>query len=111
MVLAINPVLSASRFAARPVGAHNATDTAFARRIFSSELTKVVLPTPGPPAIGVFSHQRYRIRPVGLVNANRPRGTHAVTLQKRHDFANHLLVGPARDDSLRALWADALDLK
>jgi hypothetical protein len=44
-------VLSASRFAARPVGAHNATDTAFARRIFSSELTKVVLPTPGPPVI------------------------------------------------------------
>ena len=30
---------------------HNATDTAFARRIFSSELTKVVLPTPGPPVI------------------------------------------------------------
>jgi hypothetical protein len=40
-------VLSARRFAARPVGAHSATSTDLARRILSSELTSVVLPTPG----------------------------------------------------------------
>ena len=38
------------------------------------------------------------------VDANRPPGTHPVTLQKRHDFANHLLAGPPRDDWFCALW-------
>src|SRR3984957_15370002 len=49
MVLAANPVLSAKRLAARPVGAHSATATAFAHRILRMELTRVVFPTPGPP--------------------------------------------------------------
>ena len=49
MVIASSPVLSARRLAARPVGAHSATSTDFARRIRSSELTRVVFPTPGPP--------------------------------------------------------------
>src|ERR1700730_7554153 len=48
MVLAPNPVLSAKRFAARPVGAHSATVTDFAHRILRMEFTRVVLPTPGP---------------------------------------------------------------
>ena len=49
MVLAPNPVLSAKRLAARPVGAHSATVTDFAHRILRMEFTRVVLPTPGPP--------------------------------------------------------------
>src|ERR1700726_585234 len=49
MVLAAKPVLSAKRLAARPVGAHSATVTDFAHRILRMELTRVVLPTPGPP--------------------------------------------------------------
>ena len=39
------------RLAARPVGAHSAIATVFARRILRIELTSVVLPTPGPPVI------------------------------------------------------------
>jgi hypothetical protein len=49
MVLAASPVLSAKRLAARPVGVHNAIATDFAQRILRMELTRVVLPTPGPP--------------------------------------------------------------
>src|SRR5262245_56105697 len=51
MVLASRPVLSDSRLAARPVGAHSATWTCLAIRIFRTELINVVLPTPGPPVI------------------------------------------------------------
>jgi len=51
IVLASRPVLSDSRFAARPVGAQSSIPTVLASRIFSSELTSVVLPTPGPPVI------------------------------------------------------------
>src|SRR3984893_9231993 len=49
MVLPSNPVLSDKRLAARPVGAHSATLTDLAHRILRIELTRVVLPTPGPP--------------------------------------------------------------
>ena len=49
VVLAASPVLSAKWLAARPVGARNATATAFALRILRIELTSVVLPTPGLP--------------------------------------------------------------
>ena len=51
MVFASSPVLSERRLAARPVGAHSAIERLFAKRIFSSELTRVVLPTPGPPVM------------------------------------------------------------
>ena len=49
--MASRPVLSDRRFAARPVGAQGAMMTVLTSRIFSSELTSVVLPTPGPPVI------------------------------------------------------------
>src|SRR3989442_893107 len=39
------------RLAARRVGAQSAIATLFARRILRMELTRVVLPTPGPPVI------------------------------------------------------------
>ena len=51
IVLASMPVVSVSRFAARPVGAHNRHFTFFALRMVKMELTKVVLPTPGPPVM------------------------------------------------------------
>jgi hypothetical protein len=53
MVLASRPVLLDRRFAARPVAAHSAIVTALAVRIFSSELTSVVFPTPGPPVMTI----------------------------------------------------------
>src|SRR6266567_6802206 len=51
MVLASKPVVSESRLAARPVGAHNWQRTFLARRMSRMALTKVVLPTPGPPVM------------------------------------------------------------
>ena len=51
MVFASSPVLSERRLAARPVGAQSAMAMVFASRILRIELTKVVLPTPGPPVI------------------------------------------------------------
>ena len=51
MVFASSPVLSDNRFAARPVGAQSATRTCLAIKIFRIELTRVVLPTPGPPVM------------------------------------------------------------
>jgi len=53
MVFASMPVLSDKRFAARPVGAQSAIETALAINIFSKELTRVVLPTPGPPVMTI----------------------------------------------------------
>ena len=53
MVFASMAVLSDKRFAARPVGAQSAIATVLALRIFSSELTRVVLPTPGPPVMTI----------------------------------------------------------
>ena len=53
MVFASMPVLSDKRFAARPVGAQSAMVTVLALTIFSSELTRVVLPTPGPPVMTI----------------------------------------------------------
>jgi len=51
IVRASSPVLSARRLAARPVGAHSATCTPLAQSTRRTELTSVVLPTPGPPVI------------------------------------------------------------
>jgi hypothetical protein len=51
MVFASMPVVSESRFAALPVGAHSRHFTPLARRIVSIEFTRVVLPTPGPPVM------------------------------------------------------------
>ena len=48
IVLASIPVLSVSRLAARPVGAHSRGFTAFAHSTRRMALSSVVLPTPGP---------------------------------------------------------------
>src|SRR6266851_5863386 len=62
-------------------------------------------------AVRIRAHHGYRIGPVGLVDTHRPRSTHAVALQERHDVANNSLVGPACRDTLRALATDTLHLK
>src|SRR6266568_4143158 len=49
IVFASKPVVSVSRFAARPVGAHSRHFTPLALRIIRIEFTSVVFPTPGPP--------------------------------------------------------------
>src|ERR1700680_2110222 len=51
MVLASNPVVSVSLFAARPVGAQRRHFTFLALSIIRIEFTRVVLPTPGPPVM------------------------------------------------------------
>jgi hypothetical protein len=51
MVFASSPVVSVSRFAARPVGAHSRHFTFLALRMRRIEFTRVVLPTPGPPVM------------------------------------------------------------
>ena len=47
----LDPCDSVRRFAARPVGAHRVTSICFALMVRSMLLTRVVLPTPGPPVI------------------------------------------------------------
>ena len=49
IVLALTPVASVRRLAARPVGAHRRHWTFLARRMSRMALTSVVLPTPCPP--------------------------------------------------------------
>src|SRR6516225_11438846 len=61
---------------------------------------------PGQP-IRVLRDDLNGIGPIGLVDAHRPRRADAVAVQAQHDFADDLLLGPAGDDPLRALWADA----
>jgi len=85
MVFASKPVVSVSRFAARPVGAQSRHFTPFARRIIRIEFTSVVLPTPGPPVITttrldrtVFSASRW----VGASALPVRRSHHASALSK-----------------------------
>ena len=77
------PVLSESRLAARPVGAHKPSETFFAIRIFRIELTKVVLPTPGPPVITItFDSSAVRSACLWLSASDSPvrASTHGMAL-------------------------------
>jgi hypothetical protein len=58
MVFASMRVVSVSRFAALPVGAHSRHLTFLALRIIRIEFTSVVLPTPGPPVITTIRFPR-----------------------------------------------------
>ena len=58
-------------------------------------------------AVGVFRDQLNRIGAIGLVDPHRPRGADAITVQEQHDLADDFLLGPAGDDALGTLWADA----
>ena len=57
--------------------------------------------------VRVLRDQLNRIGAVGLVDADRARGADAIAVQEQHDLADHLLLGPAPDDPLGALRADA----
>src|SRR5215467_8564566 len=58
-------------------------------------------------AVWVFRDQSNRIDAIGLVDAHRARRADAVAVQKQHDLADDLLLGPARDDALCAFRADS----
>ena len=58
-------------------------------------------------AVGVLRDQLHGIGAIGLVDAHRARGADAVAVQEQHDLADDLLLGPAADDALRTLRADA----
>src|SRR6266446_10739977 len=103
MVFASKPVVSVSRFAALPVGAHSRHFTPLALRISRMEFTSVVFPTPGPPVITtirfartVFSASRWLgasvlpVRRSHHAHSHRPAGAYAVAVEEQHDFA-HLL--------------------
>ena len=57
--------------------------------------------------VRVLRDQLNRIGAVGLVDAHRARGADAIAVQEQHDLADHLLLGPAPDDPLGTLRADA----
>ena len=58
-------------------------------------------------AIRVLRDEPNGIGAIGLVDAHRARRADAVAVQEQHDLADDLLLGPAGDDPLRALRADA----
>jgi len=58
-------------------------------------------------AVWVFRDQPERIGAVSLVDAHRARRANRVAVQEEHYLADHLLFGPAGDDPLRALGANA----
>jgi hypothetical protein len=53
--------------------------------------------------IGILADELNGIGAVGLVEPHRTRRADPVAVQEQHDLADDLLVGPARDDPLRAL--------
>ena len=62
MVRASHPVASFSRLAARPVGAARSTRADARSKIFSTALTMVVLPVPGPPVMTITLWSRAACR-------------------------------------------------
>ncbi len=62
-------------------------------------------------AVGVLPHPLDRLVAVGLVDAHRPGGADAMGLQKHHDLAHDLLLGPGAGHPLLALGPDALQLQ
>ena len=60
-------------------------------------------------AVRVLRHDLDGVGAVGLVDAHRPRRADAVAVQKHHDLADDLLLGPGGDDAIRTHRADAVD--
>ncbi len=56
--------------------------------------------------VRVLAHPLDGLLAIGLVDAHRARGADAVGLQKDHDLADDLLLGPGLGDALLALRAD-----
>src|SRR2546428_1537839 len=59
--------------------------------------------------IGIALHLFDCLLAVGLEDAHRPAGAHAVAVQEEHDFANLFCLLPRIIDPLPALGADAVD--
>ena len=108
IVFASAPVLSASRLAARPVGAASAGSMPRARTISRNARTRVVLPTPGPPVrtADLGAEQRRRARGAGSRRASTPRrasahGTALAASIARHGrLAAAQPIEPLRDRAL-----------
>ena len=60
--------------------------------------------------VRVFRHDLHGIVAVGLVDAHRAGSADAVRMQKDHDLADDLLLGPGSDDALGPARPDALHL-
>ena len=60
--------------------------------------------------VRVLRDQPNGIGAVSFVNAHRARRADAIAVQEQHDLTDDLLLGPARDDPLRALRANPGDL-
>ena len=57
--------------------------------------------------VGVLGHDLHGIGAVGLEDADRACGAHAMAMQEDHDLPHDLLLGPGADDALGAHGADA----
>ena len=57
-------------------------------------------------AVGVLGDDLHGVGAVGLVDAHRSGGAHAVGVQEQHDLADHLLIRPAGDDAGGPLGSD-----
>ena len=60
-------------------------------------------------AVGIFLHPGDGLGAVGLVDAHRAGRAHAMAVQKDHDVADDLLLGPGRHHTGGALGADAVE--
>ena len=60
--------------------------------------------------IGVLGHDLHGLRPICLIDADRPRRAGAMRMQKDHDFAHDLLFGPGGNHAGGANGTDAADL-
>ncbi len=112
MVFASLPVASASRFAARPVGAHSSTRRCRRPSASTMARTSVVLPVPGPPVItsnrlvhAASTASRWRVESVMPVMGSAPsvtaRAPSSVTAAaaRRATIAAAACSGPARRGS------------
>ncbi len=61
-------------------------------------------------AIGILGHNLHGIGAVCLVDAHRPRRAHVMAVQKDHDLADHILLGPGGDDTAGSYRTDAVHL-
>src|SRR6202035_1818651 len=57
--------------------------------------------------VGVLGHDLHGIGAVGLEDADRACGAHAMAMQEDHDLPHDLLLGPGAGDALGAHGADA----
>ena len=110
MVFASSPVLSDSRLAALPVGAQSATRTCLAIRIFRIELTRVVLPTPGPPVItSTLLERAIRTASRWLAASCRPvrrstQGNRLGTVDRRPGWSGRRALTRSTQNPFSGLW-------